>query len=230
MESAARRRASKARNAPKSVLVLIFLATAILLILVYIATLHYWPCHPQKISIHSTESGIPRDHPQNTLANSVANGSLRLLQKNESGIQKAPFLSSTLVLYELYYAGNGWSSLHDSEPYQPLCVNPNMTRPNSTDIDAPAHLPVLMDATYQGLICEYGAIFAVRKRLPQFQKGANWVGFQSWRAAEKKRALSPKALESMVADMRKRDESGHTDVMYFWSGFGPKSMLDVCDG
>ena len=233
--AAARRRAWKARKMPKSILVLIFFAVVIILTLLYLTLSHFGRCDTQKISIDSPEIVIPRNHLQKPSVDSESkdidtSGSPVLLQIDESVTNKEPDSFSTLVLYELYYADSGWSSLHDSEPYQPLCVNPNMTRPNSTDIDAPAHLPVLTDSTYQGLICEYGAIFAVRKRLPDFQKGANWVGFQSWRAAQKERALSPKALQSMAADMRRRDESGHTDVMYFWSEYGPKSMLDVCDG
>ena len=234
MENAVRRSIPNAKKSSRSFFVINFLAILILGILLYIVTFPFTHCSPRDFPKPFSGTKYRRDRSVPPFVDTDARNETAIVasrpQTAISGTKEQTGLPSALVLYELYYADNGWSSLHDYIPYQPLCVNPNMTRPNTTDIDAPARLPILMDSVYQGLICEYGAIFSVRKHLEEFQKGANWVGFQSWRAAEKERALSPVAVSAMVADMRRRDESGHNDVMYFWSDFGAKSMLDVCDG
>ena len=125
--------------------------------------------------------------------------------------------NSVFVLYELYYSEIGWPHLHSYKPYRPLCIVVGKRRSGSDDIDAPMLSPGLRNQTWQNLICEYGAILTVASHLEEIQQGAKWLGFQSWRAAQKHSALSEKAILVMEANMRERQSSGFVDVMYFWS-------------
>ena len=179
-----------------------------------------------------------RESPQHTTGDLLHRNSGESLEHQPHSSLSPPLLHSslnrtipqTLVLYELYYSKEGWSSLHEEAPYRPLCVHPGAVRQNSSDLDAPKLFPLIQDKAYQQLLCEYGAIFAVDLHLEELQGGATWVAFQSWRAEKNGQALSKVALASMARSMREQEALGNKDVFYFWSYIYPTvDMYSLCN-
>ena len=137
--------------------------------------------------------------------------------------------AQTMVLYQYYYGPEAWSSLKSEPPYRPICLRPGSLRPNTDDIDATQLLELLQDPMYEGLLCEYGAIFTVAMHLQTMQAATDWVGFQSWRAADRGKALSVKALERLAQSMAEHEARDDTSVFYFWSHLWQWPMYSKCD-
>lgn len=129
-----------------------------------------------------------------------------------------------LIIYEQYHGVNAWRHLHKiSPPYRGLCQSPGHVRPGGRDVDGPALLELLGDKYYQNVMCEYGGFFALAAATELLQ-ASPWLGFQSWRAREKKVSLSAAALAGVTAAVGSR---AHGEAMYFWVQRGGGNALEV---
>eukprot|EP00249_Psilotum_nudum_P011445 c23181_g1_i1 orf=1-2895(+) len=119
-----------------------------------------------------------------------------------------------LCIYEPFYGAGAWPFLHSNNAlYRGISLFPAGMRSGVDDVNAAQRLPLLNDSYYQNVLCEYGAIFAVATHIDQIHKNA-WIGFQSWRAAGRKVALSSEA-EKMLGDRVRTGMDG--DAVYFWA-------------
>ncbi|MCH91534.1 UDP-glycosyltransferase family protein, partial [Trifolium medium] len=85
-------------------------------------------------------------------------------------------------------------------------------RLSSDDVDAVGRLPLLNDTYYRDILCEMGGMFAIANRVDSIHRRP-WIGFQSWRAAGRKVALSAEAERVLEETMH---DSLRGDVIYFW--------------
>ncbi|CAN6697626.1 unnamed protein product [Malus baccata var. baccata] len=118
----------------------------------------------------------------------------------------------TVCIYEIYSGSGTWPFLHHGSLYRGLSLSKRTQRSTSDDVDAVDRLPVLNETYYRNILCEIGGMFAIANKVDSVHKRP-WIGFQSWRAAGRKVALSKKAervLEQAIQDNTKGD------VIYFW--------------
>ncbi|XP_068344729.1 uncharacterized protein [Pyrus communis] len=118
----------------------------------------------------------------------------------------------TVCIYEIYSGSGTWPFLHHGSLYRGLSLSKRTQRSTSDDVDAVDRLPVLNETYYRNILCEIGGMFAIANKVDSVHKRP-WIGFQSWRAAGSKVALSKKAervLEEAIQDNTKGD------VIYFW--------------
>lgn len=114
---------------------------------------------------------------------------------------------------------------------------PNMSKPNSWDISAPSILPVLNDLKYQSLLCEYGGIFAAaneasrwvnsgKKRNSKSEKlqliPSMWLGFISWKAADKLAELKDEMMDEFSLSLR--NGSIPQDSVLYWGNHWNESL------
>lgn len=118
-----------------------------------------------------------------------------------------------LCIYEIYSGAGAWQFLHHGSLYRGLNLSPRPRRPRSDDVDAVARLPILNDTYYRNILCEIGGMFSVANGVDNIHKRP-WIGFQSWRAAGRKVALSTKAEQVLEAIVQKSTKG---DVIYFWA-------------
>ncbi|XP_048426241.1 uncharacterized protein LOC125470760 isoform X2 [Pyrus x bretschneideri] len=118
----------------------------------------------------------------------------------------------TVCIYEIYSGSGTWPFLHHGSLYRGLSLSKRTQRSTSDDVDAVDRLPVLNETYYRNILCEICGMFAIANKVDSVHKRP-WIGFQSWRAAGSKVALSKKAervLEEAIQDNTKGD------VIYFW--------------
>ncbi|KAM1702736.1 hypothetical protein ACFX1Q_028046 [Malus domestica] len=118
----------------------------------------------------------------------------------------------TVCIYEIYSGSGTWPFLHHGSLYRGLSLSKRTQRSTSDDVDAVDRLPILNETYYRNILCEIGGMFAIANKVDSVHKRP-WIGFQSWRAAGRKVALSKKAervLEQAIQDNTKGD------VIYFW--------------
>eukprot|EP01018_Ginkgo_biloba_P037807 Gb_27708 [translate_table: standard] len=118
-----------------------------------------------------------------------------------------------LCIYEPYHGPGAWPFLHRNALYRGIGLVTEGRRAVADDIDGPARLPLLNDAYYRDVLCEYGAYFAIADKVDRIHKNS-WIGFQSWRAAGRKVSLS-KAAEKELTDAVRMGRHGH--AVYFWA-------------
>lgn len=141
--------------------------------------------------------------------------SILRLDSTALGFSKRP-PGPPLVIYEQYHSTDAWYFLHDPvrDPmFKGLCQSPGYARPFTPDIDATKVLEILHDAYYQDLMCEYSGFFALTADFDRLHT-APWIGFQSWRARNKNKALTPLALAKVMALL---EWVPREEVFYFWS-------------
>ncbi|KAI3449229.1 hypothetical protein Pfo_005894 [Paulownia fortunei] len=128
-----------------------------------------------------------------------------------------------LCIYEPYFGVGTWPFLHHTSLYRGLGLSTKGRRPGADDVDAPSRLPLLNNAYYRDVLGEYGAFFAIAKRIDRIHKNA-WIGFQSWRATARMKSLSKTAERSLLDAIEARR---HGDTLYFWARLDkdPKNPL-----
>ncbi|CAK7348791.1 unnamed protein product [Dovyalis caffra] len=117
-----------------------------------------------------------------------------------------------LCIYEPYVGEGTWSFLHLSSLYRGIGLSTKGRRPRTDDVDAPSRLSLLSNSYYRDALGEYGAFFAIAKRIDRIHKNS-WIGFQSWRATARKASLSKTAEKALVDAIETRK---HGDSLYFW--------------
>ncbi|KAH9295530.1 hypothetical protein KI387_039118 [Taxus chinensis] len=118
----------------------------------------------------------------------------------------------TLCIYEPYYGPGTWPFLHQGALYRGIGLATEGLRNGTDDVDAPARLPLLKDAYYRDVLCEYGAYFSFANRVDQIHKNP-WIGFQSWRAVGKKVSLSAVVEKELINAVT---AGRHGNAVYFW--------------
>ncbi|KAL3838248.1 hypothetical protein ACJIZ3_022839 [Penstemon smallii] len=118
-----------------------------------------------------------------------------------------------VCIYEIYNGAGGWPFLHHGSLYRGLSLSTRARRLRSDDIDAVGRLPILNDTYYRDVLCEIGGMFSIANGVDDIHKRP-WIGFQSWRAAGRKVALSQKAEEVLEKTIQ---ENTKGDVIYFWA-------------
>lgn len=118
-----------------------------------------------------------------------------------------------LCIYEPYYGMGASVFVHQNDPtYRGISLISKQRRSGYDDIDAAARLSLLNNTYYQEVLCEFGAFFAIANRIDRVHKNS-WIGFQSWRAAGRKVALSTGAEKSLRDAVK---VAKHGDTFYFW--------------
>ncbi|KAK7391494.1 hypothetical protein VNO78_19910 [Psophocarpus tetragonolobus] len=138
-----------------------------------------------------------------------------------------------VCIYEIYNGAGVWPFLHHGSLYRGLSLSRRAQRQSSDDVDAVGRLPLLNDTYYRDILCEMGGMFAIANKVDGIHKRP-WIGFQSWRAAGRKVALSAKA-EKVLGETIQENFRG--DVIYFWGGLDMDqsvtgnaiSFWDMCD-
>ncbi|KAL5139311.1 hypothetical protein HKD37_10G029266 [Glycine soja] len=120
-----------------------------------------------------------------------------------------------VCIYEIYNGAGVWPFLHHGSLYRGLSLSRRAQRQSSDDVDAVGRLPLLNDTYYRDILCEMGGMFAIANRVDNIHRRP-WIGFQSWRAAGRKVALSAKAEKVLEETMQ---ENFRGDVIYFWGRF-----------
>ncbi|XP_006606297.1 uncharacterized protein [Glycine max] len=118
----------------------------------------------------------------------------------------------SVCIYEIYNGAGVWPFLHHGSLYRGLSLSRRAQRQTSDDVDAVGRLPLLNDTYYRDILCEMGGMFAIANRVDSIHRRP-WIGFQSWRAAGRKVALSAKAENVLEETMQ---ENFRGDVIYFW--------------
>ncbi|XP_061363796.1 uncharacterized protein LOC133307319 isoform X2 [Gastrolobium bilobum] len=117
-----------------------------------------------------------------------------------------------VCIYEIYNGAGVWPFLHHGSLYRGLSLSRRAQRQSSDDVDAVGRLPLLDDTHYVDILCEMGGMFAMANRVDNVH-GRPWIGFQSWRAAGRKVALSAEAEKVLEETMQ---DNVRGDVIYFW--------------
>lgn len=117
-----------------------------------------------------------------------------------------------VCIYEIYSGAGVWPFLHHGSLYRGLSLSRRSQRQSSDDVDAVGRLPLLNDTYYRDILCEMGGMFAIANRVDSIHRRP-WIGFQSWRAAGRKVALSAEAESVLEETMH---ENARGDVIYFW--------------
>ncbi|KAK7268471.1 hypothetical protein RIF29_21170 [Crotalaria pallida] len=117
-----------------------------------------------------------------------------------------------VCIYEIYNGAGVWPFLHHGSLYRGLSISRRAQRQRSDDVDAVGRLPLLNDTYYWGVLCEMGGMFAIANRVDSVHRRP-WIGFQSWRAAGRKVALSAEAEKILEETMHEKFKG---DVIYFW--------------
>ncbi|XP_007051667.2 PREDICTED: uncharacterized protein LOC18614048 [Theobroma cacao] len=117
-----------------------------------------------------------------------------------------------LCIYEPYFGEGTWPFLHHSSLYRGIGLSTKGRRPRMEDVDGPSRLQLLNNPYYRDTLGEYGAFFAIAKRIDRLHRNA-WIGFQSWRATARKASLS-KIAETSLLDATEKRKYG--DALYFW--------------
>lgn len=141
-----------------------------------------------------------------------------------------------LVMYETYFTRDALPFLHKQRPYRGVRLGSNVLGTNRTkDIDVLRILPILKDEIYKGLLCEFGAMFAIDSKLWELQKKELWVGFQSWKAKEKRISLKPLAMVNLMRHFHEKKKEAtlkkqylNKEVFYYWSGRSVKDSFSDC--
>lgn len=119
-----------------------------------------------------------------------------------------------LCIYEPYFGMGASIFVHQNDPfYRGISMISKQKRPGYDDIDAASRLPLLNDSYYQEVLCEYGAFFSIANRIDRVHKNS-WIGFQPWRASDRKVALSTEADKSLRDAIK---SAKHGDALYFWA-------------
>ncbi|KAK7279514.1 hypothetical protein RJT34_24567 [Clitoria ternatea] len=117
-----------------------------------------------------------------------------------------------VCIYEIYSGTGAWPFLHHGSLYRGLSLSRKAQRQSSDDVDAVGRLPLLNDTYYLDVLCEMGGMFAIANKVDSIHRRP-WVGFQSWRAAGRKVALSAESEKVLEEAMQ---ENFRGDVIYFW--------------
>ncbi|OIV90590.1 hypothetical protein TanjilG_01671 [Lupinus angustifolius] len=117
-----------------------------------------------------------------------------------------------VCIYEIYDGAGVWPFLHHGSLYRGLSLSRKAQRQRSDDVDAVGCLPILNDTYYRDILCEMGGMFATANSVDSIHRRP-WIGFQSWRAAGRKVALSTEA-ELVLEETMHGYFKG--DVIYFW--------------
>lgn len=117
-----------------------------------------------------------------------------------------------VCIYEIYNGAGVWPFLHHGSLYRGLSLSRRAQRQSSDDVDAVGRLPLLNDTYYRDILCEMGGMFAIANKVDGIHRRP-WIGFQSWRAAGRKEALSAEA-EKVLEEIMQKNLRG--DVIYFW--------------
>ncbi|XP_057735164.1 uncharacterized protein LOC130950629 [Arachis stenosperma] len=117
-----------------------------------------------------------------------------------------------VCIYEIYNGAGGWPFLHHGSLYRGLSLSSKAQRQISDDVDAVGRLPLLNDTYFRNILCEMGGMFAIANRVDSVHMRP-WIGFQSWRAAGRKEALSAEAEKVLEEKMQ---DNLRGDVIYFW--------------
>ncbi|XP_047165201.1 uncharacterized protein LOC124834539 [Vigna umbellata] len=131
---------------------------------------------------------------------------------NERDVGELERTGQPVCIYEIYNGAGVWPLLHHGSLYRGLSLSRRGQRQSSDDVDAVGRLPLLNDTYYQEILCEMGGMFAIANRVDNIHRRP-WIGFQSWRAAGRKVALSTKAEKVLEQRMQ---ENSRGDVIYFW--------------
>ncbi|XP_027936083.1 uncharacterized protein LOC114191105 [Vigna unguiculata] len=131
---------------------------------------------------------------------------------NERDVGELERTGQPVCIYEIYNGAGVWPFLHHGSLYRGLSLSRRGQRQSSDDVDAVGRLPLLNDTYYQEILCEMGGMFAIANRVDNIHRRP-WIGFQSWRAAGRKVALSRKAEKVLEQRMQ---ENSRGDVIYFW--------------
>ncbi|XP_014514488.1 uncharacterized protein LOC106772541 isoform X2 [Vigna radiata var. radiata] len=131
---------------------------------------------------------------------------------NERDVGELERTGQPVCIYEIYNGAGVWPLLHHGSLYRGLSLSRRGQRQSSDDVDAVGRLPLLNDTYYQEILCEMGGMFAIANRVDNIHRRP-WIGFQSWRAAGRKVALSMKAEKVLEQKMQ---ENSRGDVIYFW--------------
>ncbi|XP_052730628.1 uncharacterized protein LOC108321965 isoform X2 [Vigna angularis] len=131
---------------------------------------------------------------------------------NERDVGELERTGQPVCIYEIYNGAGVWPLLHHGSLYRGLSLSRRGQRQSSDDVDAVGRLPLLNDTYYQEILCEMGGMFAIANRVDNIHRRP-WIGFQSWRAAGRKVALSMKAEKVLEQRMQ---ENSRGDVIYFW--------------
>ncbi|KAF8397779.1 hypothetical protein HHK36_016701 [Tetracentron sinense] len=146
------------------------------------------------------------------------------LEANERDEGELERIGQLLCIYEIYSGVGASTFLHHGSLYRGLSlvsfldsefldISTRARRSRSDDVDAVGRLPLLNDTYYRDLLCELGGMFSIANRVDTIHK-IPWIGFQSWRAAGSKVALSIEA-ENVLEKMIQSETKG--DVIYYWA-------------
>ncbi|ONK57001.1 uncharacterized protein A4U43_C10F15520 [Asparagus officinalis] len=133
--------------------------------------------------------------------------------KNERDEAELEKIGLQLCIYEIYSGRGAWPFLQHGSLYRGISLSKRAQRPRSDDIDAVGRLPILNNAYYGDLLCDFGAMFAIANKVDSIHN-MPWIGFQSWRAAGRKVSLSVNAEEVLERTAQEKSEG---DVIYFWT-------------
>ncbi|KAF3434117.1 hypothetical protein FNV43_RR25220 [Rhamnella rubrinervis] len=117
-----------------------------------------------------------------------------------------------VCIYEIYNGAAAWPFLHHGSLYRGLSLSTRARRSRSDDVNAVSRLPLLNITYYRDILCEIAGMFAIANKVDNVHKRP-WIGFQSWRAAGRKVALSTNA-EKVLEETIQENTKG--DLIYFW--------------
>ncbi|CAA7410594.1 unnamed protein product [Spirodela intermedia] len=144
------------------------------------------------------------------IAQGVAKTRFEVNERDEGELER---VGRHLCIYETYGGAGAWPFLHRGALYRGLSLSEEGSEFRFDDVPAMHRLPLLNDARYKDLLCEFGGMLAIANKVDSIHK-TPWIGFQSWRAAGRKVSLSAGAEEALTDAMR-TDTRG--DVFYFWA-------------
>ncbi|KAL3695814.1 hypothetical protein R1sor_009890 [Riccia sorocarpa] len=134
-----------------------------------------------------------------------------------------------IIIYETFRGSGAWSFLHREHLlYRGLSLSTKGKRPDADDIDGQARLPLLNESYYRDILCEFGGFFAMANFIDRVHANI-WIGFQPWRAASQKVALTPIAEASLLHAVALNLDG---DALYFWSQSDsqlPDDFWAMCD-
>ncbi|XP_054779511.1 uncharacterized protein LOC129287341 isoform X2 [Prosopis cineraria] len=134
-------------------------------------------------------------------------------EANERDEGELERMGQPVCIYEIYSGSGAWPFLHHGSLYRGLSLSRRALRQWSDDVDATNRLHILNNTYFRDILCEMGGMFAIANRVDSIHRRP-WIGFQSWRAAGSKVALSAEA-ERVLTEALQENSKG--DVIYFWA-------------
>ncbi|XP_028793233.1 uncharacterized protein LOC114748938 isoform X2 [Neltuma alba] len=134
-------------------------------------------------------------------------------EANERDEGELERMGQPVCIYEIYSGSGAWPFLHHGSLYRGLSLSRRALRQWSDDVDATNRLPILNDTYFRDILCEMGGMFAIANKVDSIHRRP-WIGFQSWRAAGSKVALSAEAERALTEALV---DNSKGDVIYFWA-------------